>query len=226
MENGYYVYRFKDKNDDIIYVGKTINLDQRFKQHKHLTKDVKKIEYIECSTESDMAWKEIYYINLYKNVNTVNVASVCHDKPIEIDFGDKWIEYKIKNKKQIKLHIDDVEDPDSKYVICVNFGAIDRDFIVSDYDKNTNDFKLDVYLSEAQLFTERSSYFIASKLNNLITYNKETKEYKYKYDDVLFYHKSFLNYRSEHKIQNCLLEEQGKMNDVMKKHNKDFNIEY
>ena len=229
MKNGYYVYRFKDKNNNIIYVGKTVNLDQRFKQHEHLTKNVKTIEYIKCETESDMSWKEIYYINLYKNDKTTNIASVYNGKSKEIDFGDKWIKYNIKNKKQkeqIKLYIDDVEDPDDKYVICVNFGAIDRDFIISDYDVNTNEFKLDVYLSEAQLFTKGSAYFIAKKLNNLIVYNKETNEYEYKYSNTLFFHKNFLDYRSEYKVQNYLLEEQGKMNNIMKRHNKDFNIQY
>lgn len=229
MKNGYYVYRFKDKNNNIIYVGKTVNLDQRFKQHEHLTKNVKTIEYIKCETESDMSWKEIYYINLYKNDKTTNIASVYNGKSKEIDFGDKWIKYNVKNKKQkeqIKLYIDDVEDPDDKYVICVNFGAIDRDFIISDYDVNTNEFKLDVYLSEAQLFTKGSAYFIAKKLNNLIVYNKETNEYEYKYSNTLFFHKNFLDYRSEYKVQNYLLEEQGKMNNIMKRHNKDFNIQY
>lgn len=229
MKNGYYVYRFKDENNNIIYVGKTTNLDQRFKKHEHLTKNVKSIEYIEYETESDMSWKEIYYINLYKNDKTTNIASIYNGKPKEIEFGDKWLKYKAKNKKQkeqIKLHIDNVKDPDEKYVIYVKFGVIDRDFIVSDYNTKTNEFKIDVYLSEAQLFTEGSAYFITKKLNDLIIYNKETNEYEYKYYDALFFYKKFLDYRLEHKVQNYLLEEQGKMNDIMKKHNKDFNINY
>ena len=31
MDNKFYVYRFKDKNDNILYVGRTHDLKQRFK---------------------------------------------------------------------------------------------------------------------------------------------------------------------------------------------------
>ena len=47
MQNGYYVYRFKNEDGIIIYVGKTVNLENRFKNHEHMTEDVKIIEYIE-----------------------------------------------------------------------------------------------------------------------------------------------------------------------------------
>ena len=93
MQNGFYIYRFLNNKNEIVYVGKTTNLKNRFKQHSHLTKEVVKIEYIECASEADMTWKEIYYINLYKNNNTTNIASVCNDDVTEYDFGDIWIEY-------------------------------------------------------------------------------------------------------------------------------------
>ena len=65
--SNYYVYRFIDQNNNIVYVGRTTNLAKRFMNHAHLTDNVKKIEYIECHTGGDMAWKEIYYINLFEN---------------------------------------------------------------------------------------------------------------------------------------------------------------
>ena len=68
-ERKYYVYRFFNKDNVITYVGRTIDLYKRFLQHDHLTDEVAKIEYIECDSEAEMAWKEVYYINLYYNCN-------------------------------------------------------------------------------------------------------------------------------------------------------------
>lgn len=98
----YYVYRLKNTDGFIVYVGKTKNLKQRFKQHEHLTEDVKTIEYIECSSEADMTWKEIYYINLFKNENTTNAASVCKDKPTDLCLDDIWIRYHYTYKPRKK----------------------------------------------------------------------------------------------------------------------------
>ena len=68
----YYVYRFLDKKKNIIYVGKSKQeLELRFRGHTHLPDEcynlVYKIEYIKCTTESDMTIKEVYYINKYRN---------------------------------------------------------------------------------------------------------------------------------------------------------------
>lgn len=85
--NSYYVYRFKNKDDVIVYVGRTVNLKQRFLQHDHLTDEVKAIEYIECNTEADMIWKEIYYINLYYNKLSTNIGGfVCWGVLLILDY--------------------------------------------------------------------------------------------------------------------------------------------
>lgn len=228
MSNGYYVYRFINDDGVIIYVGKTINLDNRFKQHEHLTKDVKTIEYIECTSESDMAWKEIYYINLFKNDKTTNTASVYHDNPTKIDFGDKWIKYNFPEKKEQilkplkKIHIDDVEDPDSRYIIYLENSMGSSDFIISDYDRRTGEYKVDVYLSKAQLFYGNEAYFITKKLNEAYHYDEDIDNIDYDYDDIIFVSTSFWNYRKTHKVQNYILEKQNKMTDIMRKHNEEY----
>lgn len=91
----YYVYRFKDKKDNIIYVGRTKDLYKRFLSHNYLNRDdVYKIEYIKCSSEAEMAWKEIYYINLYYNKLSKNITDVYKGgKMKDIGLSDKWIEY-------------------------------------------------------------------------------------------------------------------------------------
>jgi len=91
----YYVYRFVDEFESVIYVGKSKqNLRQRFLSHIHLPKEcyslVRKVEYIECATEADMSIKEIFYINKYSNnpiyFNLLDVTEV----PLSVDFSDEW----------------------------------------------------------------------------------------------------------------------------------------
>lgn len=93
----YYVYRFKDKYDTITYVGRTVNLHERFITHHKPLNDVDKIEYIECKTEADMLWKEIYYINLFKNEKTMNKQSLSNDSPTELILNDQWLEFEDYN---------------------------------------------------------------------------------------------------------------------------------
>lgn len=120
MSEKYYVYRFKDKNENIIYVGRTANLINRFKNHEHLTKDVKRIEYIECDSEAEMAWKEIYYINLYYNELSMNVSDVyLNGKIKDIGLTDEWKTYSSKNfiDKNIQLTDEELIDNYQKYII-------------------------------------------------------------------------------------------------------------
>ena len=95
----YYVYRFLDKAKNIIYVSKSKqDLEIRFKGHLHLPKEcynmVYKIEYIQCSTESDMSIKEIYYINKFRNdINYFNILDTS-ELPRSVEFNDKWKMYR------------------------------------------------------------------------------------------------------------------------------------
>lgn len=132
MGNKFYVYRFKDKNDNILYVGKTHDLKQRFRNHEHLTDNVITIEYIECQTETEMTIKEIYYINLYYNENSTNVKDV-YDKPSDLGFKDRWIKYEYKHNNNNEL------DYDKIYVIRIDwyseYGFI-TSYYTGGYDKN------------------------------------------------------------------------------------------
>lgn len=94
------IYRFLDKDNNIIYVGKTINLERRLEQHfgkyGHLSKEcyenVKKIEYIKIKKEINRSIEELYYINKYQpifNIKDKNSGTTS----IEIK-ERKWIEFK------------------------------------------------------------------------------------------------------------------------------------
>ena len=102
-ERKYYVYRFLNKDNVITYVGRTVDLYKRFLQHDHLTDEVSKIEYIECDSEAEMAWKEVYYINLYYNELSTNISDVYLGGQMkDIGLDDKWRRYKYQHQPESK----------------------------------------------------------------------------------------------------------------------------
>lgn len=100
-----YVYRFLDMNNRTLYVGKTVNLDTRMKNHwskkSHLYRNgkgdlynkVQRIEYIPYKTELDALYKELEYINYYKPpYNTMSKIKQIVEPPDDIN---KWKVYRI-----------------------------------------------------------------------------------------------------------------------------------
>ncbi|MBQ8997799.1 MAG: nucleotide excision repair endonuclease [Clostridium sp.] len=100
-----YVYRFVDKNNQTLYVGKCVDLNKRMKNHwsknSHLYKNgkgdlynkVQRIEYIPCKTELEALHKELEYINYYKPpYNTMSKIRQIIDAPDDIN---KWKIYRI-----------------------------------------------------------------------------------------------------------------------------------
>ena len=96
-----YIYRFKDINDNIIYVGKTSQaLDKRMAQHfskGHLPKEcyssVARIEYQKYKTESDALIMETYYITKYNPL--YNKLQKSRDLPtLDLD-KQEWKVYKV-----------------------------------------------------------------------------------------------------------------------------------
>jgi excinuclease UvrABC nuclease subunit len=96
-----YVYRFKDINNNIIYVGKTAQtLDRRISQHltrghlpKKCYKSIARIEYQKYKTESDSLVMETYYITKYNP--KYNTLQKSRDLPtLELDTNE-WRIYKV-----------------------------------------------------------------------------------------------------------------------------------
>ena len=86
----YFVYRFLDKTGNILYVGKTVNLTRRILSHEHLNDEVKSIEYLECKSEADMGWKEVYYINLFRNERMTNITDVFNGEITNLGLQEDW----------------------------------------------------------------------------------------------------------------------------------------
>ena len=64
------VYKFLNKDDEIIYIGKATNLRARLNSHNHLDaecyKERERIEFVQFDTTDDMDLAERYYISKYK----------------------------------------------------------------------------------------------------------------------------------------------------------------
>lgn len=103
IEETYYIYRFINNENKVIYIGRTQNLDQRMKTHygtkghlpKQCYKNTKKIEYATCSNEIEMVLIEIYLINKYKPI--YNNKDLYRGRITLTDFEKlEWKEYNIK----------------------------------------------------------------------------------------------------------------------------------
>ena len=103
-----FVYKFLDEKNNVLYIGKTVNMEQRMKNHfskkSHLANTdlyskVQRIEYLTCKDEFEALQKELTYINLYKpKYNTASKIKQLIDPPQ----GDKWKVYKVI--KPIEAH--------------------------------------------------------------------------------------------------------------------------
>ena len=100
-----YVYRFLDTAQNIIYVGRTININNRIKSHfarGHLPREcydsVKVVEYMEVNTEADSILVEQYFINKYHP--KYNKQGKCNsEQTVRLDIQEKWKRYKVFNPK-------------------------------------------------------------------------------------------------------------------------------
>lgn len=97
------VYRFINKNNEIIYIGKTVNFKKRLNQHMAYSKDKVEemlfIEYVEFETEHDMDLAERYLIPKHKPKYNKSMNSLATN--LEITYFDtlKWKRITTDNKE-------------------------------------------------------------------------------------------------------------------------------
>lgn len=99
----YYVYRFLNKNNKVIYIGKTQGkignrLGIHFGVSGHLPKDcynsTKTIEYIELYTKLDMDIKELYYIGKWKPLYNADYNRKNEKMRTILEEDNEWIVFK------------------------------------------------------------------------------------------------------------------------------------
>jgi hypothetical protein len=196
MASRFYIYRFKNNDDEIIYVGKTGNIKYRMNQHftaGHLPKEcydaVKEIEFVKLSSNTEMDIYETYFINKYNpkynTVNTYNEKCLLelpevywqlfssNNKDRYLDIERKYVELLNKNKqienenKLLKSHIE-------------NISKIKNDSKVLYHNQNSIMFDWDdiVYVY-TKLKSNKLTFNTTISYGNKIIYGK----YKIYYDD-------------------------------------------
>ncbi len=169
-----YVYRFLDKSKNVIYVGKSKqDLEQRFRGHSHLPEEcynlVYTIEYIECSTETDMSIKELYYINKYRNNDNYyfNVLDIA-DLPTSVSFNDEWKMYEGPLDTQFHNSINFIKGFTNKKKIRYNKdGSIDKR--KTNKEKGTTSFVDGFTSDEVDLIISQ----LVKEINNASNNNQE-----------------------------------------------------
>lgn len=102
-----YVYICKDKDDNVIYVGRSQNIDSRMSSHQdndYWWNKVNNITVAKLKSKTDMAIYEIYYINKFKpKYNT-------KDKFEDYDYCTlKLKELKFEKYKKLHNFIDNLD---------------------------------------------------------------------------------------------------------------------
>ena len=123
------VYRFLNKNNEIIYIGKAKDLTLRLNSHSHLPKECydekHSVEFVEFDTADDMDFAERYYIMKFNpKYNTVlsdknmsissmeldikiwNIVNAKDSKDNKEEFNDSYIDtFEIKDYLINKLEV-------------------------------------------------------------------------------------------------------------------------
>lgn len=118
-----YVYVMYNKNNDVLYVGKTVDIETRVKQHFNRNREdwkneVASIKYMDCYTEVDMSIYEIYLINvlkprynasmLYKGETLIELRYELKD--YNLDTGVSCYDITNEEKCKIRQHLIIYED--------------------------------------------------------------------------------------------------------------------
>lgn len=139
------VYRFLNKDNEIIYIGKAKNLSARLSTHTHLPKECYdekvEVEYIEFKTEDDMGFAERYYIMKFNpKYNTILSDKDFNLKSIDLDIK-VWKKYSEKEIRDINF-CEEVESLESLMnelkEVQIRIDTL-RDFDLI-WDDKTNDF--------------------------------------------------------------------------------------
>ena len=105
-----YIYRFLNKNNEVIYIGKTeTNLNIRINGYiskGHLPKEcydeISKIQFLATTSKSMMDIKEIYYINVYKPKYSTNYIADETSLFINDFQRDIWRDFNTEEIKALK----------------------------------------------------------------------------------------------------------------------------
>lgn len=144
-----YVYVMFNKDKNVLYVGKTMDIKNRMGQHfgsqrEEWKDDVCSIEYMNCHSEVDMAIYEIYLIN---KLNPIHNSSLRFKGDTELYLRPKLLPYRFRDiskredvltkcekdkfKKLIKIHEDSSKSNQNSNFCSYKELKRNKDFILS-----------------------------------------------------------------------------------------------
>lgn len=212
------VYKFINNENQVIYIGKALNLENRINNNGHIKKhlpnecydEISIIEYVDFKTKNDMDFAERYYIQKYNpKYNCVN-----SDKPITIEVVEldkkNWSIYSI-HEEEILRQLEDFKSRNMikdigypKIEIKIDFKLLEyikffslkehielkRYKIYKEFQKKGKIHELKKYLRLQTLEEEVKSYKNTDMLDELIKIDKDLRD-KIKYE----LHKISSNYK-------------------------------
>lgn len=151
----YYVYKYINEKNEVLYVGQTIDLDRRFSEHKGRIWDLEKskILFAKCQNEADMCIYEMYYINKLKS--KYNTSLVYNVEPSFILPELEWQIYD-KNHYEESKHQRDIKFKEElKNKFGINYWINKLSLLESKFDEETDFFKKKEYLIEIRKCKEK-----------------------------------------------------------------------
>lgn len=218
------VYRFIDKNNIIIYVGKAKVLDNRICSKGHRNKHLQDecyngiiiIQYMEFETENDMCFAEKYFIQKYKP----KYNSVYINKQITIDVplldNKSWLIYSVdidEVKRQLSVFsIENIINHSEvyKYVsVKINIDLfefillfilkdnyyVSRHKLFEELKGKDEIHKVKSYIGYENLEEEHETYKNIDKLNKVITLENNLFNDIRKELDIIFIRYPLLDYK-------------------------------
>jgi len=116
-----FVYLFYDKNDELLYIGKTISMKNRMKQHKSSSKvevwkkDIETIKYYSFDNQCDMSIYEIWLISKHrpkynKEYMDLGMSNLKLELPKSKTYYEGKFDSEIKQDDIDTSYIDDYKD--------------------------------------------------------------------------------------------------------------------
>lgn len=193
----YYIYKFLNKNNQLIYIGKTIEVKRRYFQHLHeggwKKSEISKILYAECLSKSDMNIYEYYYINKLKplyNKSLVNIDMPTIILP-ELEFKPYYFSKNPKKRKIGNKNIDKFLPREQDIFLYANEKV---PFLNSTYDSNQQsvryyfaDNSYCIITGEPWTDFEKSLFLLILTKSHTMEINTRSQYYTYtfEYKDIL-----------------------------------------
>lgn len=163
------VYRFLNKEGEIIYIGKAKNLKVRLSNHEHLPKECylerDKIEFVLFKTEDDMEFAERYYIPKYKPKYNV----IWSEREISIDIpsldNKKWIEYGNKEYIMEQIEFFQMNEQAEFYALTNQVIDDDKEMQLDAMNRNIEQLKnkISILKEQKRKFQRQKQFWILRK---------------------------------------------------------------